>query len=359
MNDLNEFQPQWMSPPGETIRDILENRKQTVKWLAEQLDCSNEYLERIIVGKESITSELALGLKEALGASPDFWMRRDSIYQTALQEVIRRQSQWISQVPTKQMIEFGWIKPAMATDIQSIIFQFFGIEDAESWQKKYQPVIQNYAFRTSLSFESTPVGVSVWLRKAEMEAEKINCKPWNPKNFHESLAEIRKLTKQKDPQVFIPRLQTICSESGVAVVVVRSVKGCNASGATRFVSETKAIIVMSVRHLTDDHFWFTFFHEAAHLLLHKDDKFTLDFNNSPLDSEIPKHEIEANEFSANLLIPIQDRELLKSVRHNYKDVIKLASKLGVSPGIVVGQMQHGNLIQKNQLNSSKRRYLWD
>jgi HTH-type transcriptional regulator / antitoxin HigA len=43
---------------------------------------------------------------------------------------------------------------------------------------------------------------------------------------------------------------------------------------------------------------------------------------------------------------------------NYKDVMRFARKIGVSSGIVVGQMQHKNIIQKNRYNFLKTRYSW-
>ena len=40
-------------------------------------------------------------------------------------------------------------------------------------------------------------------------------------------------------------------------------------------------------------------------------------------------------------------------------MIKFAVSVGISPGIVVGQMQHRRMIGSQQLNFLKRRYGWD
>ena len=98
--------------------------------------------------------------------------------------------------------------------------------------------------------------------------------------FEADLPTIRRLTREKDPGQFIPRLKEACAARGVAVAIVRGPNGWRASGAARFLSPTKALIQLSFRYLSDDQFWFTFFHEAGHLLLHGKDLLFLEVANS-------------------------------------------------------------------------------
>jgi Zn-dependent peptidase ImmA (M78 family) len=112
------------------------------------------------------------------------------------------------------------------------------------------------------------------------------------------------------------------------------------------------MIVLSFRYLSDDQFWFSFFHEIAHLLLHGIGATFIDGE----AAEASEKEGEANAFSAGVLIPAERQEELMSVRGRFRDVIRFAVSIGVSPGIVVGQMQHRKLIGPHQLNGLKRRY---
>jgi Zn-dependent peptidase ImmA (M78 family) len=157
----------------------------------------------------------------------------------------------------------------------------------------------------------------------------------------------------KDPQIFIPKLRRISAESGVGVAVVRAPTGCRASGATRFLSDEKALLLLSFRYLTDDHFWFTFFHEAGHLILHGR-KLFLESADMPLDEE----EQQANDFSAEILVPAEFVSEMLSLPKNGRQVIRFARRVGVSPGIIVGQLQHLGRIKHSQLNKLKRRYHW-
>jgi Zn-dependent peptidase ImmA (M78 family) len=133
---------------------------------------------------------------------------------------------------------------------------------------------------------------------------------------------------------------------------VRTPVGCAASGATRFVSSNKAMVILSFRYLSDDHFWFTFFHEIGHLLLHKANLTFIDGEES-LSNKMEK---EANDFSERALIPESRRDELMDLKAARESIIRFAYSVGVSAGIVVGQLQHHKIIGPNQMNFLKRRF---
>ena len=224
------------------------------------------------------------------------------------------------------------------------------------------------AFKTSRSFENRPSSVAAWLRQGEIEAASIETEHWNADGFLESLGSVRSLTPAKGPGQFIPKLQEVCARNGVAVVIIRSPSGCRASGATRFVGPTKAILQLSFRYLTDDHFWFTFFHEAGHLLLHGNQRFFASvlgdtkpwiLEGLSQDGAGDAEEEEANQFASSVLIPDRLRPELMALRANQRAIMRFAVRLGISPGMVVGQMQHQGQISFDQMNYLKRRFMWE
>jgi Zn-dependent peptidase ImmA (M78 family) len=136
---------------------------------------------------------------------------------------------------------------------------------------------------------------------------------------------------------------------------VRGPQGCRASGAVRFLTPTRALIQLSFRYLSDDHFWFTFFHEAGHILLHEKGRLFVE----GVATNTPREESEANQFAVDTLIPQELRKEFSNLRAHTFEVIRFASKAGISPGIVVGQLQHLQIIPPNRLNRLKRRFSWE
>jgi Zn-dependent peptidase ImmA (M78 family) len=114
------------------------------------------------------------------------------------------------------------------------------------------------------------------------------------------------------------------------------------------------MVILSFRYLSDDHFWFTFFHELGHLLLHKSSMTFVD-GEPGISGDL---EIEANEFAADSLIPPSRRDELMDLPASKEQIIRFAYSVGVSAGVVVGQMQHRDVLNPKQMNFLKRRFNW-
>jgi len=361
MTSTLTFQPDWTSPPGETIADILEERNLSLSDFASQMRLTPQAATDLLKGDRGITEIVAAKLQRIVGASSEFWMARENQYRKALlhneHSVALSPQDWLRQLPIADMIKFGWIKSFQnESDKIAACLRFFGVQSVKEWQSTYADLINLPAFRTSTTFKAQPGAVTAWLRQGEIESNSIKCSPWNAEIFREVLSQIRGLTRKRNPQLFLSELQAQCATAGVAVVIVRAPNGCRASGATYFLSPDKAILFLSFRHLSDDHFWFTFFHEAGHLLLHHSDQLILEGDTT---SSTDAEEKEANDFSASILIPHEFQALLMSLPLDGREVIRFARKIGISPGIVVGQLQHTGRFKQNQLNNLKTRYNWD
>jgi HTH-type transcriptional regulator/antitoxin HigA len=149
-------------------------------------------------------------------------------------------------------------------------------------------------------------------------------------------------------------LEELCAQCGVAVVFVLELPKMGVSGATRWITKDKALIQLSLRYKTDDHLWFTFFHEAGHILKHGKKALFLEGNG--LDD---KHEGEADEFASNWLIPVREFNSFVSLSlYSKASVAAFAEQIGIAPGIVVGQLQHHGHLPFTHLNGLKKRYCW-
>ena len=357
MPSTQTFLPIWASPPGETIRAILDERAISLNDFGAMVGLSPEEVATLLRGSKPISLRLARQLANTVGATTEFWMTRDCQYQDDLERIDT--FNWINELPTKQMEQFGWIGQAESwIDTASACFNFFGVHNHQAWSQTYGDLTETTRFRTSNSIPATTAAVATWLRQGEIQASQQVADSWDPQAFRASLASIKRLTRAKDPQVFIPRLTHICASSGVRFVALPAPRGCPVSGAVRFISANEPAMFLSARYRSDDHFWFTFFHEAGHILLH-DPKITyIDSLTNESDELCSLEEEQANIFAAQFLLPMELLEHLPRRRLQTRDIIALARKAGVAPGVIVGQLQHTGRLGYENLNGLKRRYRW-
>ncbi|TQE73419.1 ImmA/IrrE family metallo-endopeptidase [Leptospira noguchii] len=360
MNKVTAFRPDWVSEPSETIIDILAKKQISFQEFSEQMSRPVEKVNEILNGNIRIDKEIARQLELILGPPANFWIERENQFQndSSLLESIKlanEKKEWLKIIPVKEMLKLGWLTSFdNSTDIVEKCLNFFGVSDIRTWHEKYNSEIGMALFKMTSSFTSEPGAIAAWIRQGEILSQSINCKKWNSDNFLKSLSSIRNLTFKKDPSNFIPELTKLCAESGVVLIITQAPTGCKASGATKFITPDKALLMLSFRYLTNDHFWFTFFHEAGHLLLHSSNSLHVEGSWITNGNE----EDEANHFAANILIPEEFKEKFLKLRSNRNEVIKFARFINIHPGIVVGQLQHLNIINRSHLNALKRRYTW-
>ncbi|MBB1485760.1 ImmA/IrrE family metallo-endopeptidase [Oceanospirillum sediminis] len=361
MDNLQSFRPEWACPPGETIKEFLEERDWSIEYFAHSIRKSVIDTESLIKGSLEINDDLACLLSKTLGAPSKFWISRETQYRLSLKQ-IKKNEEWLNQLPISDMIKRGWFDRKFSKKEKlTACLNFFDVTSVSDWYDIYINKTNVTAFRQSTAYSINDIATITWLRKGEIDSNSIHCSAWNKKRFKESLPEIKKLSCQKEPSKFIPEMRRICADSGVALVVAREPEGCRASGAVRFISENKALMILSFRGLSDDQFWFSFFHEAGHLVLHErylkeNNSILVDNENQPnANKEIEK---EANDFAFDTLIPKEYQAEFSKLnpQSSYRAILSFSKTLGISPGIVVGQMQHSNKCKKSHNNKLKERY---
>lgn len=231
---------------------------------------------------------------------------------------------------------------------------FYNVTDAESWTARYGRLVGETDYRISKSYPLKEDVTLLWLRRGELEADMIQTRVWNSGNLMDRLQEIRKLSMIRHPQLFLPRLRTLCAEAGVALVVVKAPDGCSASGAIRMVDPDKAMLLLSFRYKRDDQFWFTVFHEIGHLVLHKANTFVED---DALPGDVDR-ENEANAFAAECIIPPLRESEFERLGPIRDDIVRFSVSISVAPGLTVGQMQHRGMLGLDKLNYLKRTWHW-
>ena len=164
---------------------------------------------------------------------------------------------------------------------------------------------QVVSYRKSSAFSESPEAIAVWLRLAEIAAERVKTKPYDRIAFRRLLTDLRSLTMEPPD-----------------------------------------------RYRTNDHFWFTFFHEAAHIFLHGKKAVFIDGE----EQTSAREEEEANAFAGDLLIPKQEYAAFVQQGAFFPETIEeFAERIGLHPGIVVGRLQHDGLIKYKWHNQLKEK----
>jgi HTH-type transcriptional regulator / antitoxin HigA len=348
------FDPDYAVAPGATLRSTLDAIAMTQSGLAARCGLSTKHVNQIAHGIAPITHDTALAFEKVTGVPAVVWNRLEANYRDRLARLEDRQSlgadaAWLDSLPVKELVRRGALTKTSDTgEMLEEVCRFFGVANRASWERIWRQPLA--AFRRSQAFQSDVGAVASWLRLGEREAAEIECKPFNPRTFRRALEKIRSLTRER-PEGFVPEMVRLCAESGVALVFVPEITGTRASGAARWLSPTRAVIQLSLRHKADDHLFFSFYHEAAHLLLHsKKDTFV-----SGAGEENEQAEEEANDFSASFLIPKRYDSELRRLR-SQDEIVAFADDLGIAPGIVVGRLQKEQILRWNQCNQLKQRY---
>lgn len=351
--------PDRVPPPGHTIVSILDERELSVEQFAYRIGRSTTVAQKILDGAQAIDRELARRLAGAVGASENFWMAREYDYRASIAKPdhvgVASLSDLIGKLPVRDMESFGWIPNSRSKEEKVVeCLTFFGVSSLAQWQGRYENAFQQATYRSSAAFNSCEVATTAWLRQGELETQADDVASWSPSKLETQIPHLRRLTWFKSPDLFLPKIKELLAEAGVKFAVVRAPKGCTVSGAVRLLPDGKPHLQLSFRFLSDDQFWFSLFHEIGHLLLHFDKMPILE--NSDLTKD--ENEDEADEFSASTIVPMPFREELLSLGGSRFPIINFAKKVGVAPGLVVGQLQHAGVIRYNQMQHLKRRYCW-
>ena len=353
----NRYAPDFISPPGETLAEILEERNMSQSELAQRMGRPKKTINEIIKGKAEITIDTALQIQLVLGTPASFWIERERLYREYLARKNENQRLkgylgWLKQIPYRQMTELGWLK-FDEDKIEQLreSLNFFAVVSPEQWEEIWGRNL-SIDFRKSQAFDSDQGAITAWLRQGEIEASKINCADYNELKFRDALRQIRSLTI-KSIEVFQPQMIELCAAAGVALAFVPELPKTMVHGATRWLGSHRALIQLSDRYKTNDHFWFSFFHEAGHILLHG--KRTLFLEGQDIQDTIK--EKEADVFAANFLIAPRDwQRFIANNSLNRKAINQFAEQLGIHPGIIVGRMQHEQIISYQNCNDLKDKY---
>ena len=80
----NEYRPDRVSPPGETLAELLSEHGLTLAEFAAKLGMPTRAINEIVEGKAAISPETAIHLERVLGVPAAFWSNLEREYRDHL-----------------------------------------------------------------------------------------------------------------------------------------------------------------------------------------------------------------------------------------------------------------------------------
>lgn len=337
------------SPPGDTLLETLEALGMTQTELERRTGISIKTINQIIKGKEPVTQKTALALEKVLKVPASFWLNLDNRYRQYLARVaeekeLAKHAKWVStHFKYQDLVSAGFVAATTkAGDKVANLLNFFSISEPAAWQQVYGEMHLELSYRKSATVSQKLGSLSAWLRKGEIEAENLELPEYDQEKFKQTIQEIRTLTKEV-PSRFKPEMEDLCRQAGVIYRLIPELPGMGISGIMRWY-RGRPMIQQTLRLKGNDQFWFTFFHEAKHVLQKRKKEIFLEGQSA--DHEDQNRENEANRFARELLIPTEAWTpfLAKHPQPTSADIKRFAQQIDIHPGIVVGRLMREKII---------------
>jgi HTH-type transcriptional regulator/antitoxin HigA len=358
------YTPREVSPPGATLRDLMEERGLTQIELARRLNRPKQAINEIVAGKKEITEETAIELERVLQVPAQFWLVRESHYREYLArqrdaQACKAHVPWLEQFPLKALqaagiLPAGRLTATLKQELVDQLLRFFGVASPEGWAAQYDQMQAQFR-RAKPAKQTDTAAITAWLRMGELAASRLQVADYSASALEAALPAMRALTLSR-PEDIGPQLTRLCAQAGVALVFVAALPGTHVSGVARWAGG-KPLIQLSLLGKWNDGFWFSFFHEVAHILKHPvRGAVYLDDASAGATMQSPEEQ-EANRFATDCLVPRARQAELQALPITQAAVEAFAAELGLHPGIVVGQLQHlGRVDYAHALTKLKARY---
>ena len=333
-------------PPGESIKEQLEMRSMTQKEFALRMGISEKHISRLITGQVELTQDVALRLESVFGIEASFWNNLEAIYREKLTRIIAAEKieeeiAIARNFPYAKMASSGWVEPTR-NEYEKVqnLRRFFEVANLENQFKLHTFSV---AFRRTNLDAKHEYSWLAWVQKVKLEARKINTAKVDLKKIETLWEPMRKFTF-KNSNEFLEPLTDLLAQCGIAFVVVPQIDGSYLHGGT-FQNGPQIIVGMTMRNKTNDVFWFSLFHEIAHIQLGH-------WNSEEIREETMEE--DANSIAANHLIdPHEYTKLIEKNEINRDRILTYSNRWGIAPGILVGRLQKEKRVPYNQLNDLK------
>lgn len=349
--------------PGVTLQDSLDALGMSQTELAERAGISDKTINRIIKGTDPVTHTTALALEKVLQVPARFWLKLESNYR----EHLARQTEalklvgfadWARRFPYPDMVRKGYVIAARTAEEKAgVLLRYFGVASPDQWEAVYAEMELELSFRKSQGTSDRMPVLAAWLRQGEIIAQSATAEEFDAARFAKNLQIIRSLTLES-ASVFVPKMKALCAAAGVIYELVPELPGLGVSGVMRWF-HGRPLIQQSLLFKTNDNYWFTFFHEAKHVLQMRKKQIFIE-GGQPQPEDV-KREEEADRFAREMLIPGEAWEsFISKGQFSSEQIRAFARRHTIHPGIVAGRLLREQFIDYDKQQARLRvKFTWE
>ncbi len=330
--------PAEVFPPGDFIQEELEERGWTQSDLAEIMGRDTALVSALVTGKRAVSPETASGLGSAFGTGAALWMNLESAYQLSRvdrDDAVARRASLYSRAPVQHMVRRGWIrKTNNVIELESEFQRFYRLKKLTDDPKPLAA-----AARKSSAYNEASPAEMAWLYRAASMAYLIDAPRFSTKRLDVAFGNLRKLLASPEE---VRRVPSILREAGVRLVIAERLPKTKIDGACLWLNKASPVVALSLRSDRIDWFWHTLMHELSHVKERDGAVIDTEIDKAAEAENRPEEEKRADRFAASFLIPQDElKDFMIRVRPFYsKTKIRgFAGRIGVHPGLVVGQLQ--------------------
>ena len=355
MNPL-ELKKSLLSAPGESIQENIDFIGMSQAELAERLGRSVPKLNELIKGKAPITKDTAVKLEYVLGIPASFWLNLERQYQEELMKIEKLEflencKNWLTGFPLTQLKAMNLLpETSVKAEIAEYLLKFFRVASPNEWTSIYTE--ESLAFKIELKHTTDPKAISTWLRIGELQAEQLTLAPFDKKLLTDALPNLQEIAYQQ-PADWLLQIQKVCASFGLAVVYSPCLSKAPIYGAARWI-KNKSLPLIQITDRKKDYnaFWFSFYHELAHIRYHKKSDIFIDGLTEITPDE--EKEKEADDFAARMLIKDSVRVKIENSALTNKTAIQQFSRDNqIHMSVLISQLQRLGVLSYKDISAQK------
>lgn len=357
---MNGLSREFIIHPGETLKEMLDDREMTQRELAIRTDVKEPHISGIVNCQKPISVSFAKKLEYALGVDASFWINLQANYEKELADF-----EEINQISSEELEILQKIRNIThyAQEMNLINPDAIGSMLVIEWRKRLNvssliripEISQAGAYRLAAADNVDPYILFTWLRISDLitKNQEVN-EELNIDKLKNKLDIIRRLIF-KDIDTINSKLKMYFAECGIKFAIVKHFTGAPVQGVIKRNTDNTLSLIMTVRRKFADVFWFTLFHEIGHII-------NGDIDDRLVDYEFKKSEVEnrADEFAANALIdPEQYRLFTETSDYSLQRIQLFCSEQDIPDYMLIGRLQRDKHLEYRQYHQEKVRYELD